>query len=721
MSSAQNLFGKDSVLNKMELALIPESLRFSNDDKKIFLKLKETNRTIMPDTAIKVDVWSYADPKLYSLQKKDLVQRKFVAVLNLSIHKLIQLENDHEIISSNKDQVSSDYAISFNFDNDILTYDPDGNWQGYSFNEYNWNQKLYCNVYLINLNDGSRRLLKTYERFTTCELPYFRISPDERFVLYYDHDLHGYLSYEISTGRIQNLTRTISTDWTSGDTEAAPCTFNRPNGFLTWINNDSTLFLFDRYWDIWRIGLNKNNRATNVTEGYAKRNKVRFNRIDDKSKGDKIYLHASQESAYQQGIYSLDLRNSYLRKLIMDKNNYNSITRAANAEVYLFAKENDTTPSRFYYSSNFTDLIEVGDRSFEPKLQVKNKEVIVWKTSKGIQLNGILYRPRHFDGTMKYPVIFYYYTNAAVLSFNRFETYNEQTNLSYATADVLNINFFLNNGYCVFVPNLYYVVGETCQSVCDAITSAAKCLTKFSFIDRNKMGLQGHSFGGYETDCIVSHTKIFAAACAGSGMTDLISHYGTNEEDEQGFTYAATVETGQVRLGVNLWERPDIYIKNSPIFYADRITTPLLILANHNDHRVPFQQGVELFKALRRLGKIAWLLQYDNGKHSVWGEKETRDYGLRMFQFFDHYLKGSPAPVWMTRGIPSRLKGTTHGYEYDTVIKTPGPGLLMENEDALTPQQKELLKHKTRVNEEGRIEDVMDDKNQMKKRKNQKH
>ncbi len=155
------------------------------------------------------------------------------------------------------------------------------------------------------------------------------------------------------------------------------------------------------------------------------------------------------------------------------------------------------------------------------------------------------------------------------------------------------------------------------------------------------------------------------------------------------------------------WDRPDIYIKNSPIFYVNKVNTPLLTMANKSDLRVPYNQGFEFFKALRRLGKPSWLIQYDEGKHGAGPKGTGEDWNIRMIQFFDHYLKGAPAPIWMTRGIPARLKGTTLGLEYDTVVKTPGSGLLMENKGALTPQQKKLLKHKTTVNNEGRIVDVV--------------
>ena len=135
-------------------------------------------------------------------------------------------------------------------------------------------------------------------------------------------------------------------------------------------------------------------------------------------------------------------------------------------------------------------------------------------------------------------------------------------------------------------------------------------------------------------------------------------------------------ERSQGRLGATPWEAQDLYISNSPIFRADKITTPLLMMNNKQDGTVPFAQGVEFFMALRRLGKRVWMLQYDGGYHSLDSRtKDAEDYTIRMMQFFDHYLKGAPAPKWMTRGIPANRKGIDDGLQIDAEIKTPGEGL----------------------------------------------
>ena len=193
------------------------------------------------------------------------------------------------------------------------------------------------------------------------------------------------------------------------------------------------------------------------------------------------------------------------------------------------------------------------------------------------------------------------------------------------------------------------------------------------WVDSLKMGLQGHSFGGYETNYLITHCHMFVAACSASGLSDIISDYGGLEDD--GSSLEVLFEQTQNRIGATLWGKPELYIKNSPIFRADHVTTPLLMMHTKIDGACPFANAVEFFIALRRLGKKVWMLQYDDGNHFLWGNAAA-DFTIRMQQFFDHYLKGSPAPKWMIEGIPAKLKGIEDGLELEGPGVMPGPGLI---------------------------------------------
>jgi dipeptidyl aminopeptidase/acylaminoacyl peptidase len=275
-----------------------------------------------------------------------------------------------------------------------------------------------------------------------------------------------------------------------------------------------------------------------------------------------------------------------------------------------------------------------------------------WKSPDGKLLQGILYKPENFDSTKKYPLIFHYYDQQS----DGLNIYVEP-----GPSDVLNIPYFVSNGYVVFVPDIHYTIGEPGESALRSVTSAARYLSKYSWVDTTKMGLQGHSFGGYETNYLITHTNLFAAAAEANGATDLVSSYG---DLQAGASARWLFEIFQFRLRATLWGRPDLYIKNSPIFKVPSVTTPLLMMHPKNDPIVPWSQAVELFNAMHRLGKTVWMLQYDEGDHGLNG-KSAMDYTIRLTQFFDHYLKDAPAPLWITQGIPAKLKQVESRYELD--------------------------------------------------------
>ncbi|HLG41592.1 MAG TPA: prolyl oligopeptidase family serine peptidase, partial [Chitinophagaceae bacterium] len=230
--------------------------------------------------------------------------------------------------------------------------------------------------------------------------------------------------------------------------------------------------------------------------------------------------------------------------------------------------------------------------------------------------------------------------------------------------DRINIPWFVSRGYLVFCPDIYYTKGKTGKSALNSVVAAAKLLSSLPFVDKEKIGIQGHSFGGFETNYIISHTNIFRAACSAAGLSNMVSFYGSQWGSFMETQYY--VESLQMHLGTTLWQNQKVYLENSPVLNADRVTTPVLFMANKKDDYCFYQQ-VEFFNGLRRLNKSSWLLQYDNGAHSVYGD-DAFDFTKRMEQFFDHYLEGKLPPKWMTRGIEAKLKYSETGFELDSVM-----------------------------------------------------
>jgi dipeptidyl aminopeptidase/acylaminoacyl peptidase len=289
-------------------------------------------------------------------------------------------------------------------------------------------------------------------------------------------------------------------------------------------------------------------------------------------------------------------------------------------------------------------------------------ELIHWKLPDGKIGEGILYKPENFDPRKKYPLIFHYYEKRSNELFSF-----QNPSLSNGA---FNISWFVSNGYVVCIPDIYYTIGHTGQSVVNSVVPAAKYLSTFPWVDATKMGLQGHSFGGYETNYLVTHTTLFAAAQESAGLSDMISWYGGISFG--GKSIAFHCEAGQSRLHTTPWQQPDIYVENSPIFSVYKVKTPLLIMHNKGDGAVPFAQALEMFTALRRLQKPVWLLQYDGQGHILTDRACRLDFSIRQQQFFNHYLKGLPTAEWMTKGIPAERMGINSGIRLDLNLNTVG-------------------------------------------------
>jgi dipeptidyl aminopeptidase/acylaminoacyl peptidase len=312
--------------------------------------------------------------------------------------------------------------------------------------------------------------------------------------------------------------------------------------------------------------------------------------------------------------------------------------KAKKANSYLTIRMSATEAPNYFVSNDLTQFKPITDVQPQRKYVWLTTELVHWKSFDGTNCSGILYKPENFDPHIKYPVIFNYY-----------EERTDELNLFIPpapSAGNINIPWFVSNGYLVFVPDIHYIIGRPGPSAYNSVVSAAAFLSKKPFVDPKRLGIQGHSFGGYETNYIITHTGIFAAACSAAGLCDLVSFYGSIARGSYPIYWS---ESSQGRLGGNPWKDQNMYIANSPIFRADAVTTPLLMVHNKGDGAVPFAQAVEFFAALRRLGKRVWLLQYDGSDHFVKGKQATEDFTIKMTQFFDHYLRKEKAPEWMAR------------------------------------------------------------------------
>jgi dipeptidyl aminopeptidase/acylaminoacyl peptidase len=281
-------------------------------------------------------------------------------------------------------------------------------------------------------------------------------------------------------------------------------------------------------------------------------------------------------------------------------------------------------------------------------------ELVKWKAYDGTPLEGILYKPADFDASKKYPLIAYFY------ELNSENLHNHLAPKS--SPSVINPTEYASAGYLILIPDIRYQAGHPAKSAYSCIVSGTDYIVKNYPVDSTRLGLQGQSWGGYQTAQLITMTNKYAAAMAGAPVGNMFSAYGGIRWGS-GLNRQFQYESAQSRIGKTIWEAPELYIENSPLFHLPKVKTPLLMMHNDKDGAVPWYQGIELYNGMRRLGKPCWLLNYNEDDHNLRKDPYKMDLSIRMRQFFDHYLQGKPMPVWMNSGIPAVEKGEKLGYE----------------------------------------------------------
>ncbi len=621
------------------------NVRFSKDGSKLFfgtaniLPAKDTN--LVDFELARLDVWHYKDDYLQPQQLKQLQQelkRSYLAVINPSSKKIVQLgsvdvENVIEINEGNADfvlaQTDKGNRIAAQWEGRTLSY-----------------------AYTISTLDGSKKNIvkNIYARFTA--------SPNGKYVYWYDATKKNYFTYNVTTAEVKNVTEKIKVPLY--DIENDVPDFASPAGFTGWMAEDKYILINDEF-DIWKVDPDAVEMPINITNSFGRKNKITFDYINtdpDKrfiNANENILLRSLNKINKQGGIYN-SLVSEIKNPVELATGNFTipTIARAKNAEAYLFTKANSEA-SELYFSNTLKDATILTNVALQQKdYNWYTTTLMQWKMFDGKMSQGILYKPENFDSTKKYPVIFYFYERNADL----INTYKAPA----PSASTINIPYFVSNGYLVFDPNIYYKNGEPGNSAYNSVVSAAKMLSKLPWVDSTRMAIQGQSWGGYQVAYLVTKTNIFRAAGAGAPVSNMTSAYGGIRWGT-GLNRQFQYEKTQSRIGATLWQRPDLYIKNSPLFAVDKIKTPLLLMHNDADGSVPWYQGIEMFTAMRRLNKPVWLLQYNDEDHNLVERKNRKDLSIRLSQFFDYWLKDAKPAEWMINGLPATKKGINWGLD----------------------------------------------------------
>ena len=620
-------------------------LKFSKDGKKLFFGtasiIPPKDTTLVDFELARLDVWTYNDDYLQPQQLKQLQQelkRSFSAVVVPGQNTLIQLGTD----SSENISLINEGNAAF-----VLAQSTKGNriasqWEGRSL----------TNAFLINVITGKSSLI------SKNNIGKLTASPMGKYVYWYDAIKQNYFAYNTANSSVKNITDKIKVPLF--DTENDVPDYANEIGVAGFTADDKYILVQDEY-DIWKVDPTAVKAPVNMTNGFGRKNKTKFDYVNtDPEKRyinstEKILLRSQNKTNKNGGFYSLNVDEVKDPVLLHSgAHSFSAPLKAKDSEKYIFT-QSDIVASELYVTDDFKQLKKLTDVAAQQKdYNWLSAELMRWKMFDGKMSEGLLFKPENFDPTKKYPVILYFYERNADLLYN----YRAPA----PSASTINIPYFVSNGYLVFDPNIYYKKGEPGQSAYNSVVSAAKMLAKMPWVDSNRMAIQGQSWGGYQVAYLVTKTNMFRAAGAGAPVSNMTSAYGGIRWGV-GINRQFQYEKTQSRIGATLWQRPDLYIKNSPLFAADKIKTPLLLMHNDADGSVPWYQSIELFTAMKRLGKKVWLLEYNGEDHNLVERKNRKDLSVRLGQFFDYYLKDAPAADWIKKGVPATQKGINWGLE----------------------------------------------------------
>ncbi|MBQ5528816.1 MAG: S9 family peptidase, partial [Bacteroidales bacterium] len=370
------------------------------------------------------------------------------------------------------------------------------------------------------------------------------------------------------------------------------------------------------------------------------------------------FNHVTKERGY--AMKDITKKKAKLQKIYEGPYSFNSLSVSAGkkANTYLYTRGNFEDGNNVWMTAdNFKTQKQMSD--INPQQRDYNwgtVELVSWTSADGKPLEGLLFKPENFDPKKKYPVMIYFYEKNSETLYN--------SRVPAPSASTVNIPYFVSNEYLVFVPDLVYTDGHPGQSCLKCLMPGVDMLCEYPWVDGDNMAIQGQSWGGYQVAYLITQTNRFKAAGAGAPVSNMTSAYG-GIRWESGIARTGQYEEGQSRIGKNLWDGFDLYVENSPLFHVPNVTTPVLIMHNDADGAVPWWQGIEFYNGLRRMGKQAWMLEYNDEAHNLRERRNRKDLSIRLSQFFDHFLKGAPMPIWMSKGVPATLKGIEYGYGYD--------------------------------------------------------
>ncbi len=567
-----------------------------------------------------VDIWHWKDGEIQPRQKLTYTTDK-----DTSYAALWHPANDHFIQVSNPQTPS----VSFSYNKKLaivssrLAYKP-------AFKED------FADYYIVNTTTGEQKLLLKKMLADYFGAP--SLSPEGKYVTYFKDQ--QWWSYNTSTGETVNLTQSLNTPfWNTRDDHPA---VKPPFGAAGWTKGDAAFLVYDEY-NVW--ALDPNGKAhRKITNGEQEEVQYRYIRTNFENpyidEAQPVYFSAYGDKSKKTGFGRLE--KGKFQVLDLEDRIISRLTKAEDAAVFAYMKQDYNVSPELYANDQFKGEKRIAVSNPQQQDYYWGKsELVSFTNKKGKKMQGALFYPANYEPGKQYPMIVYIYE---ILSNSVHSYVYPSIRSSYNTTN------FTTNGYFIFRPDIVYDINDPGMSAVDCVVPAVETVLKTGMIDKNKVGLMGHSWGAYQTSFIITQTDLFKAACAGAPLTDLISmslsiYWNSGTPDQKIF------ETSQGRFDGPWYERMEAHMRNSPMFQADKIKTPLLVAFGDKDGAVDWHQGIEMYGTLRRMQKEHVMLVYADENHGLVKRENQIDYTRRQKEWFDHFLLGKPAAKWITEGV----------------------------------------------------------------------
>ncbi len=621
--------------------------RWSADGARIFVGVKEQEpeppRSEEPRA--NVDVWHWKDAEPQSVQMVRLQQERRATYPG------------ELLVGSGRFLVLADSAMR------TLSTSPNGKW-AVGRNDTTYRGEVawsggHADYYRVSLETGERTPIASKLTRT------MGISPDGRWFLYLQNK--HVMAYDLESGKAIAVDAAAGRSFVNDEDDHD---YEKPVfGVAGWSKDGHSVLLYDKY-DLWQLPLD-GGKAVNLTRGIGAAQQIEFHLVRYGAGGrggrgggfgggsaedagidlsQPLTLSAYGEWTKKTGFWRVAPGQAPAPLRWEDKQ-FGTPQKASEADRVLYTEQTfNEFPDYWVASTSYSNPTRVTDAN--PQLSEYawgSKVLIDYKNSKGRRLQATLTLPAGYQPGKKYPMLVYFYEIMSNThhSFSM-PVYDDRPHMSEYASD----------GYLVLQPDVVYEIGKPGTSAVDCVTAAVKKVIALGYADPAHIGLQGHSWGGYQSSYILTQTDIFAAVVTGAPPTNLISFYDELYK-QTGTVQQGITEVGQVRMGDNVtpWNSHDLYESQSPVYNVRNIKTPFLILQGTADGAVDWVEGLQFFNAARRNGKQVIFLSYPDEPHHLAKKENQKDFQVRMKQFFDHYLKGAPAPQWMTDGVPQVHKG----------------------------------------------------------------